>query len=337
MIDGKLIDVPWLPYQKILYITLERHKQIWLKKSRGLGVTTFLLYYLLYKSLTQWSYPDKILVVVGPRLELAQDFVSRYRALFKRNYEPIYKQLSKQSVTECTVNGVKLMAMPSHHVDALRSYTDVKFILADEADYFATNQQQELMSVISGYLGKPNSSPTVALVSTPAAPNGLMQRIELDQQSPWYKLFYDYRYGLEGNPIPTYDIKSIELAQKNPDWSREFEGQYLGLIGNTFSELSLQKCKELAKELEDLPVSKETQKVLAADPAWGTGSRFGIVGLEYLKDLGKFRVIMADEYAHPHMNDILDLIWNTKKELGNVSNIYVDAASAVMVQSLKRV
>jgi hypothetical protein len=163
-----------------------------------------------------------------------------------------------------------------------------------------------------------------------------MQRIELDQQSPWYKLFFLHEYGLEGNPIPIYDIKDIELAKKNLDWAREFCGEYLGLIGNTFSEYSLQKCKELAKELEDVPVSKETQKVIACDPAWGTGSRFGIVGLEYLKDLGKFRVILAEEYSRPHMNDILDFIWNTKKELGNVSNIYVDAASAVMVQSLKR-
>jgi hypothetical protein len=35
--------MPVLPYQKILYNTLQNHKHIWCLKSRGIGVTTFLL------------------------------------------------------------------------------------------------------------------------------------------------------------------------------------------------------------------------------------------------------------------------------------------------------
>src|ERR687896_1387764 len=39
MKDG--IRMPVLAYQKLLYRMLREHKNIWIKKSRGIGVTTF--------------------------------------------------------------------------------------------------------------------------------------------------------------------------------------------------------------------------------------------------------------------------------------------------------
>lgn len=37
--DGK--DMPVLPYQKILYDTLQNHKHIWIKKSRSMAAVSF--------------------------------------------------------------------------------------------------------------------------------------------------------------------------------------------------------------------------------------------------------------------------------------------------------
>jgi len=39
-------DMPLLPYQRTLYEALQDHKHIWIKKSRGIGVTEFLLRYI---------------------------------------------------------------------------------------------------------------------------------------------------------------------------------------------------------------------------------------------------------------------------------------------------
>jgi hypothetical protein len=36
-------DMPVLPYQRTLYDSLQTHKDIWIKKARGIGVTEFLL------------------------------------------------------------------------------------------------------------------------------------------------------------------------------------------------------------------------------------------------------------------------------------------------------
>ena len=93
---------------------------------------------------------------------------------------------------------MKVEAFPSHHVDTMRGLDNVRFIMSDESDHYPLFQQKELRAVMEGYIGKPNSNPTIILVSTPKAPGGLMQQIELEQDSLYHKLFFDYKYGLAG-------------------------------------------------------------------------------------------------------------------------------------------
>src|SRR5215207_4122316 len=184
--DGK--DMPLLPYQQLLYQQLQQQKCIWIKKSRGLGVTTFFLYWLAYCCLTRYQPGDRVCVVVGPRIDLAQDLIDRFKKLFLRNFPDIYSELAKQGSTYSILNGVKVECFPSHHVDSLRGLDKVKMILSDESDYYPPFQQKELRAVMEGYLGKPNSGDIrLILCSTPNAPNGLMQQIELEQQSLYYK------------------------------------------------------------------------------------------------------------------------------------------------------
>ena len=63
-------------------------------------------------------------------------------------------------------------AFPSHHVDTMRGLDNVRFIMSDESDHYPLFQQKELRAVMEGYIGKPNSNPTIVLVSTPKAPGG---------------------------------------------------------------------------------------------------------------------------------------------------------------------
>jgi hypothetical protein len=62
----------------------------------------------------------------------------------------------------------------------MRGLTDVKFILSDESDMYPLFQQREVRAVMEGYIGKPNSNPTIVLVSTPKGPSRLMQQTELE-------------------------------------------------------------------------------------------------------------------------------------------------------------
>ena len=114
---------------------------------------------------------------------------------------------TKETVIE--LNAVHIEAFPSHHLDAMRSLTNPRFILLDEADFFPPGQQQDARDVSERNIAK--SNPWIVMISTPNAPEGLFERIEKESEStcPYRRLFLDYTYGL--NKIYTEDeIQSSE-------------------------------------------------------------------------------------------------------------------------------
>jgi hypothetical protein len=159
---------------------------------------------------------DRVCIVTGPRIDLSEDLIARFKGLFREQFPN-----DRTQSTVAFLNGVKVEAFPSHHVDTMRGLDNVKFIISDESDYYPLFQQKEVRAVMEGYIGKPNSNPTIVLVSTPKAPGGLMQQIELEQDSLYHKLFFDYHYGLQG-PYPIYSEEQIRQARLSPEFGREY-------------------------------------------------------------------------------------------------------------------
>jgi hypothetical protein len=60
--DGK--DMPVLPYQKTLYDALQKHKHIWILKSRGIGCSEFLLRYVAWGCLESFTPNDRVCFIV---------------------------------------------------------------------------------------------------------------------------------------------------------------------------------------------------------------------------------------------------------------------------------
>jgi hypothetical protein len=183
---------------------------------------------------------------------------------------------------------------------------------------------------MEGYIGKPNSNPTIVLVSTPKAPGGLMQQIELEQDSLYHKLFFDYHYGLEG-PYPIYSEELIQKARLSPEFGREYELQYLGLVGNVFSQVSIENCQKIS--YDPGVIHQNVKKSIGIDPSYGS-SNFAICATQLVD--GKIQVIEASEYQRPNFTDMIEKIWQLKQKYGHVSNIYVDAANPEVWQALKR-
>jgi hypothetical protein len=147
--DGK--DMPVLPYQKILYEALQNHKHIWILKSRGIGCSEFLLRYITWCCLSGKSYTkydSKVSFIVGPRIDLAEDLIARFKGLFDDLGRPNHNDRTQSTVAY--LNGVRVEAFPSHHVDTMRGLTDVKFILSDESSYYPPFQQQDICAVMDG-------------------------------------------------------------------------------------------------------------------------------------------------------------------------------------------
>lgn len=116
-------DMPLLPYQKTLYDSLQNHKHVWIKKSRGIGVTEFLLRYIAWCCVCpKITGNSRVCIVTGPRLDLAEDLIARFKALFTGVNFPSFDRTQS---TVAIVNGVKVEAFPSHHVDTMRGLDNV--------------------------------------------------------------------------------------------------------------------------------------------------------------------------------------------------------------------
>jgi hypothetical protein len=321
-------DMPVLPYQKILYDALSNHKHIWVLKSRGIGVTTFLLRYIAWSCLCRFGINDRVCIITGPRIDLAEDLIARFKGLFRDNVSPNDRDRTQSTVA--FLNGVRVEAFPSHHVDTMRGLDNVRFIMSDESDHYPLFQQKELRAVMEGYIGKPNSNPTIVLVSTPNAPGGLMQQIELESNSLYHKLFFDYSYGLQG-PYPIYSEELIRKARLSPEFGREYELQYLGLIGNVFSQLSIENATKI--QYNPSQINPNAKKSFGVDAGFGS-SNFAIVVTQFVD--GKIQVIFAEEYERPNFQAMINRIWEIKQKCGYISNIYCDAANPEVWESLKR-
>ena len=80
--DG--IEKPIFDYETDLVKNLEEHRSVWIKKSRGLGVTEIVLRYISWLCTRNDDFKGKrIHIVTGPSINLAEDLIDRIHNLFE--------------------------------------------------------------------------------------------------------------------------------------------------------------------------------------------------------------------------------------------------------------
>jgi hypothetical protein len=327
--DGE--PMPCLPYQRLLYKLLGERKKFIIRKSRGIGMSTWLLYWLLFKALTEWKPGDRVCIITGNALRLSEDLISRLKGLTQRHYPEVYSELIKQSSTTAIINGVIFEGMPLRFV-SLRGYDHLKAIVSDETDYYPLSQQRQLLDTIIPFVNKPNSNSHLILVSTPASAFGIMRQIESEPNSGWYSMVLDYNYGLEG-PRPIFDKEKLEQTRRtNPEqWAREFECQYINIAGSCFSSNSIDAAVELAKKYPDV-INKNAEHSLGVDAGFGS-SAFALVCLEYSDNI--IKVVYAKQFERTSYNDMLQEVWNIRNMVGTINNVYTDQANPEFTKDLK--
>jgi hypothetical protein len=230
--DGKY--KPLYDYEQIIFDSLvtqngNANKHLWIKKATGLGISEFMLRFMAWLCLKDNALSgSQMCIVTGPRIDLAIALIDRMKRLFAAgSSKGLVSFDTKETVIE--LNGVKIEAFPSHHLDAMRGLPNVSFILLDEADFFTPGQQRDARDVSERYIAK--SNPYIVMVSTPNAPEGLFERIEKESEETciYKRLFMDYTYGIGR----IYSEEEIEKA-KASSFEREYNLKYLGKIGNVF-------------------------------------------------------------------------------------------------------
>src|SRR5215217_3833970 len=81
-------EMPLMPYQQELYELLKHERYLWIKKSRGLGLSEFFLRWLLYNCFNLYPPHSQICICVGPNQRLAEDLVSRFKGLLQYKLSP---------------------------------------------------------------------------------------------------------------------------------------------------------------------------------------------------------------------------------------------------------
>ena len=151
-------------------------------------------------------------------------------------------------------------------------------------------------------------------------------------------MFLPYQYGLEGE-TPIYDIETIEEAKKSPDFPREFDGKYLGQIGNVISPIAIDRCLSLGEEMaKTTPIDNwdiSARYVCGVDAAWGGDSKFAVVVARYVN--GKIQIVYSKEMERPIFQDAINEI----KRLVNrchygkgIQNIILDASNVEVYTTL---
>src|SRR5919106_1420678 len=265
-------------------------------------------------------------IVTEPRIDLAIALIDRMKKLFSGT-KGLTVFDTKETVIE--LNGVKIEAFPSHHLDAMRGLPNVSFILLDEADFFPPGQQQDARDVSERYIAK--SNPYIVMVSTPNAPDGLFERIEKESEDTclYKRLFLDYTYGIG----KIYTADEIERAKQSPSFEREYNLKYLARIGNVFHTKDIEAAIEKGRKYDPDTFNPFhlASRSMGIDPAWGS-SAFGIVVTQW--EDHHIQIMHAEEYHKPDYNEMLSTIYGLMRKY-NVDKVYIDGANPSFIRSLK--
>jgi hypothetical protein len=333
-------DKPLFDYEQIIFDTLvtqnsNNNKHLWIKKATGLGASEFMLRFMAWLCLKDDKLSgSQMCIVTGPRIELAIALIDRMKGLFRDKGSSSSSNLipltfdTKETVIE--LNGVKIEAFPSHHLDAMRGLQNVSFILLDEADFFPPGQQQDARDVSERYIAK--SNPYIVMVSTPNAPDGLFERIESEAEDTclYRRIFLDYTYGIG----KIYTAEEIDKAKQSPSFEREYNLKYLGRIGNVFHTKDIEAAIEKGRKYDPdnfNPFSHFTSVSMGIDPAYGS-SAFGIVVTQW--EDNHVQILHAEEYHRPDYNEMLSTVYGLMSKY-SVDKVYIDGANPSFIKSLK--
>lgn len=297
---------------------IEQRKHLWVKKATGLGISEWSLRYIAWKCLKDDEWKNKqvdvnVVMIVGPRIELAITIMGRLKRLFG-DHE------FKTKETALSLNGNRIEVFPSHHLAPARGLNP-QFVLLDEADFLPPNMQIEARHITERYV--PKTDPYICMVSTPNLPLGLFDTMEREEKSIYVRKFLDYTVG-EGKVFTEQDIAK---AKQSPSFEREMNLKYGYGIGNIFLGLD-----NVIKEY-DLKPKHTGLSTLCADPAFGNSdgsSNFGVCGGE--KRDGIAHVLEAREYPRPSPSAMLDVLEELAPDYNN--NVKVDAAHAGFIRDL---
>lgn len=275
-----------------------------------------MLRYMAWLALRDDAFKGSLFcIVTGPRQDLAEDLIERVHRYFPT---------AESTKTEIFLNGVKIQAFPSNHLDSMRGQPNVKFILLDEADFFRKGEQDNARDVSERYIAK--SDPMIVMVSTPNLPGGLFDRMEHENPCLYHRIQLPYTVGL-GN---IYSEQDIIEAKKSPSFEREYNLKYGYGIGNIFLPQQVDACEKIPYNPDE--IIRKAPSCMGIDPAFGS-SKFAFVVSRLAN--GRVEILEAEEHEKADFNDMVARAIEFKIK-HNIEKIFVDGSNPELIRALKR-
>jgi hypothetical protein len=306
----------------------QRVKHCAILKASALGISELVLRFILWLCLKDNNLRgSQIIIIVGPRLELAVSLCSRLKDLLK-NLDITFTD--KETVLN--LNGVRIECFPSHHVDSARGLPNVSLIYVDEASFIPDREIDNCMDILLRNI--PKSNPWLIISSTPQKPMDMMDQIMKEDPSTsiWKQIWLDYKWGIG----KIYDAEEINKIRSSRSFNREFCLKFSGLAGNVLDPAAIDRCIStggtLAKTAPLDDWSIPTKYVMSVDIGWGS-SATAIMVSRFIN--GKVQIIYSREFTRPIFADIISEIWKLKSKCnGNLQNILMDASATELYTTL---
>jgi hypothetical protein len=304
------------------------NKNVAIAKSTFLGITELMIRIMLYKATVNDDLRGSTMcILVGPNFQLALGIMDRIRQLLGRKLGLTFDSAQDKIV----LNNVTIRSFPSHHVDSLRSLTNVSFLLLSEAAFFPLQDTENILSSVLRFRAK--SDPWIVLESTVNRPGDLLDRIFNYPDSQEYQSFEKIRLPYTVGVNTIYEPDLILKQQAMPGFQREYNLQWIGTASNIFSQQSIDRSLTSDYDLRGIP---QAPKAIGIDPnTGGQGSEFAFCLIQCAYN--KIQVLRAESFeALIDFNDMVNHCIKLMRQYQNVKNIFVDAAVPVIYQGIAR-
>lgn len=267
-----------------------RNKRVAIAKATNLGLTELMIRIMLYKATVNDDLRGSTMcILVGPNFQLALRIMDRIRQLLGRKLGLVFDSAQDKIV----LNNVTIVAKPSHHVDTLRSLTNVSFILLSEAAFFPIQDTENILSAVLRFTAK--SDPSIVLESTVNRPGDMLDRIFNYPDSQEYQTFEKIRLPYTVGVGTIYEPNLIEQQQTMPGFQREYNLQWIGTSSNIFSQQSIDRSITSDYDLRGIP---QAPKALGIDPnTGGKGSEFAFCLIQCAYN--KIQILRAESFEAP--------------------------------------
>lgn len=322
---------PVYEYEQILLKALQNNKCIAVFKATGLGITEFMLLWIIWKCLTDPFFQGKeAIIVTGPNVDLAQDLIMRAKKFVER------KDLDYQDMGayEFMLNGCRIKCYPANNIASARGKPKVSIFFGDEAAFFIMKDSNIVRTVGERYIGKSNSWVVWVSTAGETIENNFFYDIKMESPSAYTKLeFYD-EWGLKPHPKTGKSLftKSfIESAQKQRSYDREYRGIWGANVGDIFNKEALKQIGSDDYEIDSgLDAS---DRIICLDPGFGS-SNYGIVIGEKRKNVP--HVIYAQDFERQSGSEMLSRV-DYLSNVFRTRRIRIDASRPEIIKDLREV